>query len=134
MSKICKKRVHGNDKKKLPWDFKKCTGSLHFSLLTCHHHIGCFIWDLLDTLSGRTNETLWLCTLETWLQYYCATLCRHTMVTSWQRTNKTSMHFFSVNGCRPNLTATTLIFKLQTQINSHSPDLGIKVLIWKLQK
>ena len=25
MSKTCKKRVHGNDKKNLPWDFKKCT-------------------------------------------------------------------------------------------------------------
>ena len=24
MSKICKKRVHWNDKKNLPWDFKKC--------------------------------------------------------------------------------------------------------------
>ena len=33
MSKICKKRVHGNDKKHLPWDFKKCPGSIHFTLL-----------------------------------------------------------------------------------------------------
>ena len=33
MSKICKKRVHGNDKKNLPGDFKKCPGSLHFTLL-----------------------------------------------------------------------------------------------------
>ena len=33
MSKICKKRVRGNDKKTLPWDFKKCPGSLHFTLL-----------------------------------------------------------------------------------------------------
>ena len=33
MSKICKKRVHGNDKKNLPGDFKKCTGSLHLPLL-----------------------------------------------------------------------------------------------------
>ena len=33
MSKTCKKRVHGNDKKNLPWDSKKCPGSLHFTLL-----------------------------------------------------------------------------------------------------
>ena len=37
MSKICKKRVHENDKKNLPWlnlnDFKKCPGLLHFPLL-----------------------------------------------------------------------------------------------------
>ena len=44
MSKICKKRVHGNDKKNLPRDFKKCTGSLHFTLLSSepkyHEHLG----------------------------------------------------------------------------------------------
>ena len=34
MSKICKKKVHGNDKKNLPWDFKKCPGSLHYTLLS----------------------------------------------------------------------------------------------------
>ena len=33
LSKICKKRIHRNDQKNLPWDFKKCTGSLHFTLL-----------------------------------------------------------------------------------------------------
>ena len=33
MSKICTKRIHGNDKKNLPGDFKKCPGSLHFTLL-----------------------------------------------------------------------------------------------------
>ena len=33
MSKICKKRVHGNDKKNLPCEFKKCPWSLHFKLL-----------------------------------------------------------------------------------------------------
>ena len=32
MSKICK-RVHRNDEKNLPSDFKKCPGLLHFSLL-----------------------------------------------------------------------------------------------------
>ena len=33
MSKTCKKSVHGNDKKNLPWGSKKCPGSLHFTLL-----------------------------------------------------------------------------------------------------
>ena len=33
MPKICKKRVHRNDKKIFPWDFKKCPGSLHLPLL-----------------------------------------------------------------------------------------------------
>ena len=33
MSKICKKKVHRNYKKNLPWDFKKCPRSLHFTLL-----------------------------------------------------------------------------------------------------
>ena len=32
-SKMCKKKVHGNDKKNLPRDFKKRNGSLHFTLL-----------------------------------------------------------------------------------------------------
>ena len=34
MSKICKRRVHGNGKMNLPWAFKKCPRSLHFPLLT----------------------------------------------------------------------------------------------------
>ena len=34
MSKICKKRVHGNDKKNSPSDSKKCSWSLHFTLHT----------------------------------------------------------------------------------------------------
>ena len=34
MSKICKRRVHGNGKMNLPWAFKKCPGLLHFPLLT----------------------------------------------------------------------------------------------------
>ena len=34
MSKICKKGVHGNDEKNLPWGFKKCPRSLDFTLLT----------------------------------------------------------------------------------------------------
>ena len=34
MSKICKKRVHRNDKNNLPWDFKKCPRSLYFPLLS----------------------------------------------------------------------------------------------------
>ena len=29
-----KKKVHRNDRKKLPWDFEKCPGSLYFPLLT----------------------------------------------------------------------------------------------------
>ena len=33
MSRICKKRVHGNDKNNLPRAFKKCPGSLYFTLL-----------------------------------------------------------------------------------------------------
>ena len=33
MSKICKKRVYGNDKNNLPWAFKKCSGSLYLPLL-----------------------------------------------------------------------------------------------------
>ena len=38
MPKICKKRVHRNDKKKIYLEtFKKCPGSLYFTLLT----IGC---------------------------------------------------------------------------------------------
>ena len=32
MSKTCKKRVHGNYKKNLPWDSKKCAGSYYQSL------------------------------------------------------------------------------------------------------
>ena len=31
MSKICKKRVHGNDKNNLPWDFKKVSWVAPFS-------------------------------------------------------------------------------------------------------
>ena len=27
------KKGNGNDKKNLPWDFKKCPGSLHFTIL-----------------------------------------------------------------------------------------------------
>ena len=38
MSKICKKRVHGNDKKNLPWDFKKCPGLLNFPLLEKYYN------------------------------------------------------------------------------------------------
>ena len=34
MSKICKKRVHGNEKINLPCAFKKCPGSLNFTLLS----------------------------------------------------------------------------------------------------
>ena len=34
VSQICKKRVHGNEKMNLPCAFKKCPGSLHFTLLT----------------------------------------------------------------------------------------------------
>ena len=34
-----KKRVHTNDQKNLPWDFKKCTGSLYFPLLLIHFRI-----------------------------------------------------------------------------------------------
>ena len=33
MSKICKKRVHGNEKMSLPCAFGNCPGSLHFTLL-----------------------------------------------------------------------------------------------------
>ena len=33
MSKICKKRLHGNEKIHLPCAFKKCPGLLHFTLL-----------------------------------------------------------------------------------------------------
>ena len=40
MSKICKKRVHGNEKMNLPCAFKKCTGSLHFTLLIWTPQIG----------------------------------------------------------------------------------------------
>ena len=35
MSKICKKRAHGNEKMNLPCAFKKCPGSLHFTPLVC---------------------------------------------------------------------------------------------------
>ena len=34
MSKICKKRVHRNEKINLPCAFNTCPGSLHFTLLT----------------------------------------------------------------------------------------------------
>ena len=34
MSKICKKRVHENEKINLTCAFKKCPGSLHLTLLT----------------------------------------------------------------------------------------------------
>ena len=33
VSKICKNRVHGNEKMNLPCAFIKCPGSLHFTLL-----------------------------------------------------------------------------------------------------
>ena len=35
MSKICKKRVYGNEKMDLPCVFFECTRSLHFTLLMC---------------------------------------------------------------------------------------------------
>ena len=38
MSKICKKRVHVNEKMSLPCAFGKCPGSLHFTLLTVGWH------------------------------------------------------------------------------------------------
>ena len=34
VKKNVKKRVHGNDKKNLPSDSKKCPGLLHFTLLS----------------------------------------------------------------------------------------------------
>ena len=40
MSKICKKRIYGNDKKNLSWDAEKCPGSLHFTLLTISKKCG----------------------------------------------------------------------------------------------
>ena len=33
VSKVCKKRVHRNEKMNLPCAFKKCPGSLHITLL-----------------------------------------------------------------------------------------------------
>ena len=40
MSKICKKRVHGNEKMNLLCAFKKCTGLLRFILLIWTPQIG----------------------------------------------------------------------------------------------
>ena len=37
--KYFKKRVHGNEKMNLPCAFKKCPGSLHFTLLIPVYHI-----------------------------------------------------------------------------------------------
>ena len=37
------KKVHGNEKKKITWGFKKCTGSLHFTLLALAWN-GLILW------------------------------------------------------------------------------------------
>ena len=52
MSKICKKRVHGNDKKNLPWDSKKCTGSLHFTLLVSVSYLD----QILERRESQTGQ------------------------------------------------------------------------------
>ena len=48
--KYVKKRVHGNEKMNLPSDFKKCPGSLHFTLLSipCRSHCFTLPMDSLD--------------------------------------------------------------------------------------
>ena len=54
MSKTCKKRVHGNGKKNLPWDSEKCPGSLHFTLMnfvTSHSS-----WEASKIKSPKTNR------------------------------------------------------------------------------
>ena len=53
MSKICKKRVHGNDKKNLPWDFKRCPGSLHFTLLPNPQEIADLVKFTEEILDGK---------------------------------------------------------------------------------
>ena len=46
-----KKRVHGNERKNLPWDFRKCPGSLYFPLLfSLYGH------KLLQNLEPRSQE------------------------------------------------------------------------------
>ena len=44
MSKICKKRIPGNEKMNLTCAFKKCPGSLHFTLLTSAD--SCRMWEI----------------------------------------------------------------------------------------
>ena len=58
MSKICKKRVHGNDKKNLPGDFKKCPGSLHFTLLTFHFFFGLCLGLRLFSVTDNLSKPL----------------------------------------------------------------------------
>ena len=60
MSKTCKKRVHGNDKKNLPWDSKKCPGLLHFTLLSTFHFQTHFHYN--ESYNLIKIETLVFCT------------------------------------------------------------------------
>ena len=49
MSKVCKKRVHGNGETTLPWALKKCPRSLYFTLLQWNYiiyfHIGGYFFN-----------------------------------------------------------------------------------------
>ena len=58
MSKICKKRVHGNEKINLPCAFKKCPGSLHFTLLMEDAFV--LAEGTIETLAGGAPRILFI--------------------------------------------------------------------------
>ena len=59
MSKVYKKRVHGNEKMNLPCDFKKCPGSLHFTLLMSSSTLLTFSFQRLTTEQLPDNFFYW---------------------------------------------------------------------------
>ena len=62
-----------------------CLGAHHWAV------VGCFIWDLLETLQRRIDETSLLRPLMTSSGGSNMTSWRHTTETSWQRSSKTSL-------------------------------------------
>ena len=80
VSKICKKRVHGNDKKNLPSDFKKCTGSLHFTLVPLKRQkvIGflMFSGDIENPLIIFAKTSI----LNVWQGTECGSECVYTLI------------------------------------------------------
>ena len=100
MSKICKKRVYGNEKMDLPYAFLDCARSLHFTLLVCSlklHLFSCYSFDDCLILDERlfhfcqhsikqilhwSNEIIaWLLHINWWKIFYVS--CFITFEDAW---------------------------------------------------